>query len=255
MKKIEFEEGSGNVFKDLDFPNADTHLLKSDIVTRIEIILRRRRWTKKKTAKALGISQTKLSRILQGNFRDYSVEYLSRLLAILEGGVKSVIYAPESQPPAKIWEINEKESKRLIEKLQNLLKAWTEESSKKYKRDFYSNYLHQNNQGKNVKMGRVIISCKIPVASRDSNSIRNLNFLRELPTPINKPSASVSFTSLYFVAPSIHPLHIQTYSDDEQFLAIDSDYQKSFKSLEWLATFRNDDDPPKAPRWQPFQTV
>lgn len=87
MEKVKFKKASDNIFRDFGFPDADVHLRKSGIVTRMDIILRRRKWTQKRTAKALGLTRTKLSRILRGNFRGYSVEYLSRLLEVLERNV------------------------------------------------------------------------------------------------------------------------------------------------------------------------
>ena len=84
MKKVEFKKGSDNIFRDFGFPDADTHLHKSDLVLRIDTTLRRLKWTQKKAARVLGLSKTKLSRVLQGNFRDCSVEKLESLLEILE---------------------------------------------------------------------------------------------------------------------------------------------------------------------------
>lgn len=74
------EQGSGNVFADLDRPDAETHLLKAELVARIDQIIRERRLTQARTADLLGISQPDVSRLLRGNFRDYSVERLLRLL-------------------------------------------------------------------------------------------------------------------------------------------------------------------------------
>ena len=73
------EQGSGNVFADLGRPDAETHLLKAELVARIDQIIRERRLTQARTAELLGISQPDVSRLLRGNFRDYSVERLLRL--------------------------------------------------------------------------------------------------------------------------------------------------------------------------------
>ena len=36
IKKVKIERGSGNVFADLGCPDAETHLLKAELVTRID---------------------------------------------------------------------------------------------------------------------------------------------------------------------------------------------------------------------------
>ena len=39
-EKEKIERGNGNVFTDLGYPDAETHLLKAQLVTRIERIIR-----------------------------------------------------------------------------------------------------------------------------------------------------------------------------------------------------------------------
>ena len=87
---VRIERGSGNVFADLGRPDAETHLLKAELVTRIDQIIRERRLTQARAAELLGISQPDVSRLLRGNFRDYSVERLLRLMTILGRDVEIV---------------------------------------------------------------------------------------------------------------------------------------------------------------------
>lgn len=91
IEKIKIERGSGNVFADLDHPDIEVHLLKAELVTRIDKIIRQRRLKQVEAAKLLGLSQPDISRLLQGNFREYSIERLLRLLTILGRDVKMVI--------------------------------------------------------------------------------------------------------------------------------------------------------------------
>ena len=77
------ERGSGNVFADLDLPDADAHLLKAELVSRIDSIVRQRRITQTEAARLLGLSQPDVSRLLRGDFRQYSLERLFRLLMAL----------------------------------------------------------------------------------------------------------------------------------------------------------------------------
>jgi len=93
------KRGSGNVFADLGMPDADTHVLKAEIVSLIDGILRQRRLTQSKAAALLGLSQPDVSRLLRGQFRDYSMERLLRLLQTLGRDVEIVIRkAPASRP-------------------------------------------------------------------------------------------------------------------------------------------------------------
>ena len=85
------ERGSGNVFADLDLPDADTHLLKAELVSRIDDIIRQRRTTEAEAARALGLSRSELSRLLCGEFRAYSLERLLRFLMALGWDVDIVI--------------------------------------------------------------------------------------------------------------------------------------------------------------------
>ena len=82
-KEIKIERSSGNVFADLGRPDAEAHLLKAELVTRIDKIIRQRGLKQVEAAKLLGLSQPDVSRLLRGNFREYSMERLLRLLTAL----------------------------------------------------------------------------------------------------------------------------------------------------------------------------
>ena len=62
------ERGSGNVFADLGHPDAESHLLKAQLVTRIERIIRQRKLKQVEAAALLGLSQNDVSRLLRGTF-------------------------------------------------------------------------------------------------------------------------------------------------------------------------------------------
>ena len=90
------ERSGGNVFADLGRPDADTHLLKAELVCRIDAIIRQRKLTQIEAARLLGLSQPDISRLLRGNFREYSLERLLRLLAALGRDIDIVIRSPRS---------------------------------------------------------------------------------------------------------------------------------------------------------------
>ena len=89
--EISVERGSGNVFADLDLPDADSLLLKAELVSRIDDIIRQRRITQAEVARALGLSRPDLSRLLRGSFQEYSLECILRFLMALGCDVDIVI--------------------------------------------------------------------------------------------------------------------------------------------------------------------
>ena len=85
------ECGGGNVFADLGCPEPEISLLKVELVTRIDEIIRRRGLKLIDAAKLLGLSRPEVSRLLRGDFHDCSVEHLLRLLTFLGMNVEIVI--------------------------------------------------------------------------------------------------------------------------------------------------------------------
>jgi predicted XRE-type DNA-binding protein len=83
--------GSGNVFADLALPDADTHLVKASLVSRIDDIVRERRLTQVRAAVLMGLKQPDVSRLLSGEFRDFSIDRLLRLLIALDRDIDIVI--------------------------------------------------------------------------------------------------------------------------------------------------------------------
>lgn len=83
--------GTANVFADLDYADADTHLLKARLVSRIHDIVLERKLSQTQAAKIMGIGQPDVSRMLRGQFRDFSVERLMRFLTAFGCKVDIVI--------------------------------------------------------------------------------------------------------------------------------------------------------------------
>ena len=80
-----------NVFADLGLPDADAHLVKAELVSRIDAIVRQRSITQTEAARLLGLSHPDVSRLLRGDFREYSLERLLRLLTMLGRDIDIVI--------------------------------------------------------------------------------------------------------------------------------------------------------------------
>lgn len=86
MKKIpdtRIKRGTKNVFADLGIPDSETHLLKAELVTRIQRIITAQALTQVAAAKRMDLSQPVVSRLFSGQFRDVSVECLMGLLTRL----------------------------------------------------------------------------------------------------------------------------------------------------------------------------
>ena len=99
---VKIERSSGNVFADLGLPDAEGHLLKAELVMRIDEIIRRRGLKQVEAARVLGLSQPDVSRLLRGSFREYSMERLLRLLTALGRDVEIVIRDPGTQRPGRV---------------------------------------------------------------------------------------------------------------------------------------------------------
>ena len=90
-KSIKFEMSSGNEFADGGMPNAEEHLLKAKLVSRLDDILKARKLTQSAAGRLLGIAQPDLSKILVGQFREVSVARLLRFMSDLEQDVEIVL--------------------------------------------------------------------------------------------------------------------------------------------------------------------
>ena len=91
MSKRGYEIGSRSVFKDLGVPNAEEHLVKAQLVFKIAAIMKARRLKQIEAAELLGIRQPDVSKMLRGEFRQFSVERLLRFLVALNQDVEIVV--------------------------------------------------------------------------------------------------------------------------------------------------------------------
>ena len=90
-KTLHKQRSGGNVFADLGLADAEEHLVKASLVLKIGRIIEERSLTQTAAAKAMGIDQPKVSAMLAGQFRGYSVERLMRFLVALGQDVEIVV--------------------------------------------------------------------------------------------------------------------------------------------------------------------
>ena len=69
---VEVHRGSGNVFADLDLPDADKLKIKSGLVIEIRKAMRQQGLTQQEAAKRMGITQPKVSDMMRGDFSNLS---------------------------------------------------------------------------------------------------------------------------------------------------------------------------------------
>lgn len=99
-KKIGHEMGSGNVFADIGLPNAEEHLVKAQLVVGIDGLMKKRGLKQIEAAKLFGVTQPDISKMLRGDFRQFSVERLMRFLVALGQNVEIVVTPHRGQKEA-----------------------------------------------------------------------------------------------------------------------------------------------------------
>ena len=83
--------GSGNVFEDLGVPDAEEHLAKADLVSKIASVIESRALTQVEASRIIGLPQSKVSLLVRGRFRDFSTDRLCRILNRLGVTVSMVL--------------------------------------------------------------------------------------------------------------------------------------------------------------------
>jgi len=102
MANREFTPSSGNVFADLNLPNADDLLAKAELAAKIVAEIQRRRLTQSQAAAILGIDQPKISALKQGKLTGFSIERLVRFLLRLGRDVEIKVKGGSRSKSAKL---------------------------------------------------------------------------------------------------------------------------------------------------------
>jgi predicted XRE-type DNA-binding protein len=104
MANRAFTPSSGNVFADLNLPQADDLLAKAELAAKIVAEIRRRRLTQSQAAALLGIDQPKVSALKQGKLSGFSIERLMRLLLVLGRDIEITVKGKsKSRSTARLW--------------------------------------------------------------------------------------------------------------------------------------------------------
>ena len=81
---VDYTISSGNIFKDLGFPNPDEELAKVKLASKINRLIADQEMTQKEASEFLGISRLKMTSLKNGKLRDFSVDLLLSLLEKLD---------------------------------------------------------------------------------------------------------------------------------------------------------------------------
>ena len=90
-KRIRAEQGSGNVFADLDLPHAEQELLNARLTLQIYKIIKDRGLTQAKAGEIPGIKQPHVSALMRNRAGMFSVERLMELLTHLGHDVEITV--------------------------------------------------------------------------------------------------------------------------------------------------------------------
>ena len=99
---IPVHRGSGNVFADLGFDDAEDMRLRADLAQQMRGIIRLRKLTQMAATELLGIKQPDVSALPRGRLTKYSLERLLKFMTILDRDVTIVVQAKPRHRPARI---------------------------------------------------------------------------------------------------------------------------------------------------------
>ena len=102
MNDTRVEIGSGSVYEQLGYKDYQEMETKATLVIEISSAIKKKKITQTAAAEILGISQPKLSGLLSGRFRGYSVERLIHFLNELGKDVDIVVRAKPRNRKARV---------------------------------------------------------------------------------------------------------------------------------------------------------
>ena len=81
---IDYTISSGNIFKDLGFPNPDKELAKVTLASKINRLIADQGMNQKEASEFLGISRSKMTSLRNGRLGKFSIDLLVSLLGKLD---------------------------------------------------------------------------------------------------------------------------------------------------------------------------
>ncbi len=103
-KNKDYEESSGNVFKDLGLSNADEEFLKANLAITIHRIIKKRGLTQQQAAELLGVDQPEVSKLKKGLYSRFKVERLFQFLNKLGRRIEIKVRKPKKDEPLQAFQ-------------------------------------------------------------------------------------------------------------------------------------------------------
>lgn len=91
MEKHDYEISSGNLYADLGYKNPEEMQAKMRLAKELYLIIQSKGMTQKDVANLLGLTQPKISNLLNGHLSGYSIERLTRFLNIFDYDVDIIV--------------------------------------------------------------------------------------------------------------------------------------------------------------------
>ena len=107
MIKKDYDSDGRSAFKDLGTRNNDEHFIKAQLVFKIDALLKKRALKQVEAATLFGIRQPDVSKMLRGEFRQFSVERLLRFLVALDQDVEILVKPHRDSKNAPALQVTE----------------------------------------------------------------------------------------------------------------------------------------------------
>lgn len=96
-KETDYEVTYGSVFHALGRPNADELLARSLLLDQVSTLIEKSQLSQREAAKRLGITQPKVSMLVNGRLSEFSTDTLLRYLSLLGCEVEIRVKKPRSR--------------------------------------------------------------------------------------------------------------------------------------------------------------
>ena len=78
---IDMEYSSGNIFEDMDVPNAGNMKVRAELIIEIKRIMEKEGWNQTEAARHFGVTRTRLNDALRGRLEKMTIDRLVMMLA------------------------------------------------------------------------------------------------------------------------------------------------------------------------------
>jgi len=81
MSKVKIVKSTGNVFTDLGFPSEEAAVLqmRADLMADLRQVIEKKAWSQTEAAEIFGISQSRVSNLVNGKWEKFNLEMLIAL--------------------------------------------------------------------------------------------------------------------------------------------------------------------------------